>query len=204
MNQEQKQDQEPLLWISQTDQEVLDKMFQYKLDPLYQRPSHLDIWAQQAIILSKRSTCLFYEVGAVICTDDIMLSSGYNGAARGDVDPRIAGCARVVDGKIQEGQGLCRGSHAELNAIGNLTSSTVGLEDLQMVVTLHPCFSCAKQIVNKKIKKVYYVWEYGREKGVTTYLVDRGVEVEKYTSVFLQEWIELNGYDPVGLRYQRP
>ena len=200
MKQEQKQ--EPLLWVPDTDKEVLNKMFQNKLDRSYQRPSHLDILAQQAIVISKRSTCLFYEVGAAIFSGDIMLSSGYNGAARGDVDPRIAGCARVVDGKIQEGQGLCRGSHAELNAIGNLTSSTVGLEDLRMVVTLHPCFSCAKQIVNKKIKKVYYVWEYGREQGVTQYLIDRGVEVEKYSSVFLQRWIERNAYDPVGLRHQ--
>ena len=195
---------EPLLWVPNTDKEVLDKMFQYKLDRSYERPSHLDILTQQAIVISKRSTCLFYEVGAVIFSDDIMLSSGYNGAARGDVAPRVAGCARIVDGKIQAGQGLCRGSHAELNAIGNLTSGTVGLDDLQMVVTLHPCFSCAKQIVNKKIKKVYYVWEYGREKEVTQYLIDRGVVVEKYTSVFLQRWIERNGYDPVGLRHQKP
>ena len=194
--------EEPLSWVKDTDDAVLKRMFQNKLDRSYQRPSHLDIFAQQAIVISKRSTCLFYEVGAVIFSNDIMLSSGYNGAARGDVDPRIAGCARVVDGKIQEGQGLCRGSHAELNAIGNLTSSTIGLNDLQMVVTLHPCFACAKQIVNKRITEVHYIWEYGREEGVTKYLVDCGVEVKKYTSVFLQRWIERNGYDPVGLRHQ--
>lgn len=198
-----KDEQEPLAWIPETDKLVLDKMFQYKLDRSYKRPSHLDIFAQQAIVISKRSTCLFYEVGAVIFSGDIMLSSGYNGAARGDVDPRVAGCARVVDGKIQEGKGLCRGSHAELNAIGNLSSGTVGLDDLQMVVTLHPCFSCAKQMVNKRIKKVYYIWEYGREEGVTNYLRERGVEVEKYISRFLQVWIDRNGYDPIGLRHRQ-
>lgn len=194
--------EEPLGWVSKTEEDVLKKMFQYKIDRSYERPSCLDILAQQAIVISKRSTCLFYEVGAVIFSGDIMLSSGYNGAARGDVDPRIAGCARVVDGKIQEGQGLCRGAHAELNAIGNLSAGTMGLDDLQMVVTLHPCYSCAKQIVNKKITKVHYIWEYGREEGVTKYLIDCGVEVEKYTSVFLKRWIERNGYDPIGLRHQ--
>lgn len=61
MKQEQKQ--EPLLWVPDTDKEVLNKMFQNKLDRSYQRPSHLDILAQQAIVISKRSTCLFYEVG---------------------------------------------------------------------------------------------------------------------------------------------
>ena len=197
-------EQKPLTWVEDTDPTVVKRMFQYKLDRSYERPSFLDIFAQQAIVISKRSTCLFYEVGAIIFTDDLLLSSGYNGAARGDVNPRFAGCARIVDGKLQEGKGLCRGSHAELNAIGNLSSGTAALHDLKMVVTLHPCYGCAKQIVNKKIKKVYYIWEYGREEFVTKYLIDRGVEVEKYTSHFLQRWVERNGYDPIGLRHHEP
>lgn len=194
---------EPLLWLPKTDVAVVKKMFQYKLDRSYERPTFLDIFAQQAIVISKRSTCLFYEVGAVVFHDDLVLSSGYNGAARGDVNPRIAGCARIVDGKIQEGKGLCRGSHAELNAIGNLSAGTIGLSNLQMMVTLHPCNGCAKQIVNKKIKKVYYVWEYGREEFVTEYLRDLGVDVVPYMTPFLKHWIERNGYDPIGLRHHQ-
>ena len=193
---------EPLLWVPHTDETVTRRMFQYKLDRSYTRPRFLDIFAQQAIIVSKRSTCLFYEVGAVIFCNDIILSSGYNGAARGDVDPRIEGCARVIDGRLQEGKGLCRGSHAELNAIGNLSTGTMSLNGLQMMVTLHPCNGCAKQIVNKGIKKVYYIWEYGREPEVTDYLNRLGVEVERYTSTFLKRWIDRNGYDPIGLRHQ--
>lgn len=193
--------EEPLKWLPKTNEKVVKKMFQYKLDRSYSRPSHTDIFAQQAIVISKKSTCLFYEVGAVIISGDLFLSSGYNGAARGDVDPRFAGCARIVDGVIKEGAGLCRGSHAELNAIGNLSAGTIGLDDVQMIVTLHPCYGCAKQIVNKKIKRVYYIWEYGREEFVTDYLQSLGVEVVKYTSTFLQRWIERNGYDPVGLRH---
>ena len=132
-------EQKPLGWLDGADPAVVGKMFQYKLDRSFERPSFLDIFAQQAIVISKRSTCLFYEVGAVIFTDDLLLSSGYNGASRGDVDPRYAGCARIVDGKLQEGKGLCRGSHAELNAIGNLSAGTAALHDLKMMVTLHPC-----------------------------------------------------------------
>lgn len=197
-------EKEPLLWLPGTDPNVVKRMFQYKLDRSHERPKPLDIFAQQAIVISKRSTCLFYEVGAVIFCNDILLSSGYNGAARGDVDPRIAGCARIVDGRLQEGKGLCRGSHAELNAIGNLSAGTMSLEGLQMMVTLHPCNGCAKQIVNKGIKKVYYIWEYGRETEVTDYLEKLGVSVERYTSPFLKRWIDRNGYDPVGLRHHEP
>lgn len=188
-----------LSWTSNTDPDVLDRMFKKKLQVNYVRPSHLDVFAQQAIVASQRSTCLFYEVGAVIFYGvSHFLSSGYNGAVRGDVDPREAGCARVVNGKLEQGKGFCRGSHAELNAINNLTVSTLGLEDVSMIVTLHPCFSCAKQMVNKGIKKVYYIWEYGREEFVTSYLRERDIEVIKYRSPFLDRWINLNMYDPIA------
>ncbi|MBI5078163.1 MAG: cytidine deaminase [Candidatus Yonathbacteria bacterium] len=190
---------EVLKWVPGTDPKVLARMFKKKLQPDYSRPSHLDIFAQQAVVISQRPTCLFYEVGAVIFYDGShFLSSGYNGAASGDVNPREAGCARIVHGKIQEGKGLCRGSHAELNAINNLTVSTLGLKNVSIMVTLHPCHSCAKQIVNKGIKKVYYIWEYGREEFVTDYFRERKVEVIKYMSPILEKWIALNGYDPIG------
>ncbi|MEK7148299.1 MAG: deaminase [Patescibacteria group bacterium] len=190
---------EVLGWVPNTDPKVLARMFKKKLRTDYSRPSHLDIFAEQAIVISQRPTCMFYEVGAVIFYDGShFLSSGYNGPASGDVNPREAGCARIVDGKLQEGKGVCRGSHAELNAINNLTVSTLGLQNVSMIVTLHPCYSCAKQMVNKGIKKVYYIWEYGREEFVADYLRDRKVEVIKYTSPILEKWIALNGYDPIG------
>jgi dCMP deaminase len=196
----------PLGWIGRTDPKVLNKMYQYKLDRSYVRPTHLDIIAQQAVVISKRSTCLFYEVGAVIFKEQhgIILSTGYNGASKGDVDPRHEGCARIVDGVLKEGGGLCRGSHAELNAINNLSAGTFAVDDLSMMITLHPCYGCAKQIVNKDIKRVYYIWEYGREDHVTGYLERLNVEVICYKSAFLQRWIDRNGYDPIGLRHHEP
>lgn len=196
---------EPLGWLDGTGKAVIGKMFQYKLDRSYLRPSQLDIEAQKAIVISKRSTCLFYEVGATLFyvkNGLYHLSDGYNGASKNDVDPRVEGCARVVDGVLQEGKGMCRGSHAELNAIGNCPVDTATYEDVRMMVTLHPCYSCAKQIVNRGITTVYYIWEYGREEFVTDYLTARGVTVEAYSSIFLKRWIERNGYDPVGLRHQ--
>ena len=198
-------EKEPLLWLRRTDPEVVKKMFRYKLDRAYERPSQLDIEAQKAVVISKRSTCLFYEVGAslfYVKNGIYHLSDGYNGASRGDVDPRIEGCARIVDGVLQEGKGFCRGSHAELNAIGNCPVDPATYEDVRMMVTLHPCYPCAKQIVNRGIRTVYYLWEYGREEFVTAYLERLGVKVEKYSSAFLQQWIDRNSYDPVGLRHQ--
>lgn len=188
-----------LQWVPQVDQSVVEGMFSKKLKSNYVRPSHLDVFAQQAIVAGQRSTCLFYEVGALIFYGGShFLSSGYNGAVSGDVDPREVGCARVVNGKLEQGKGLCRGSHAELNAIGNLTTSTLALDNVSMMVTLHPCYSCAKQIKNKGIKTVYYLWEYGREEFVTKELERWGITVTKYSTPFLKHWIALNGYDPIG------
>lgn len=192
----------PLQWVASTSPAVLRKMFSSKLQPNFVRPSRLDIEAQKAIIISQRCTCLFYAVGATIFHvyegNFHHLSDGYNGASKGDVDPRFAGCSRVIDGELNEGKGLCRGSHAELNAIGKCPVDTSLYQEVSMMVTLHPCYSCAKQIVNCGIRKVYYIWEYGREEFVTKYLQDRGVDVIKYTTPFLDAWIQINGYHSVG------
>jgi dCMP deaminase len=190
----------PLTWVKNVKPEVLAKMLPHKLDPNYSRPTFLDTLAQKAIIISKRSTCVWNEVGAIIFypkgNNGFHLSDGYNGAVLGDVDPRFAGCARVVGGELREGAGLCRGSHAELNAIGNLTVSTFNYDNLGMMVTLRPCFQCAKQIVNKGIKAVYYLWEYDQDEHALDWLRVRGLKVEKYRSKFLDEWIAKNGYTP--------
>ena len=151
---------EPLVWLPGTDPAVVKRMFQYKLSQSYERPSQLDIEAQKAIVISKRSTCLFYEVGATLFfvkNGIYHLSDGYNGASKGDVDPRVDGCARIVDGAIREGGGFCRGSHAELNALGNCPVDTSTYDDVRMMVTLHPCYVCAKQVVNRGVKIIYYI-----------------------------------------------
>jgi deoxycytidylate deaminase len=192
----------PLQWVTRTKPEVLAKMFPDKLRADYERPRRLDIEAQKAIIISKRATCLFYEVGSTIFHvkdgNFFQLSDGYNGPSKGDVDPRFAGCARIVDGELKQGQGFCRGSHSELNSIGNSPVDTSLYDDVRMMVTLHPCHTCAKQIVNRNITTVYYIWEYGREEFVTQYLRDKKVKVEHYTSPYLEKWIALNGYHAVG------
>lgn len=199
-----KQEGTPLQWLVDTNHRAVGKMLSHKIAPIYLRPSRLDIEAQKAIIISKRCTCLFYEVGATIfhVTEGnfFQLSDGYNGASKGDDDPRLVGCARIVDGELKEGGGLCRGSHAELNAMGNCPVDTSQYHDVRMMVTLHPCYTCAKQIVNRGIRTVYYIWEYGREGHVTDYLKRLGVTVEKYSSPFLEQWIKINGYAPEDLK----
>jgi dCMP deaminase len=202
---EMSEERKVLQWVPQTKKSVLEKMHPHKLDPNYVRPSHLDTFAKEAIVISQRSTCMWYEVGAVIFDSrrNVLLATGYNGAARGDVDPRKAGCARVVNGKLQEGKGLCRGSHAELNAIAHFDGAMASSDYVELLVTLHPCYTCAKQIANINIRKVWYLWEYGREEWVTDYLQESGVAVERYRSNHLQDFVERIGYYPIGSMHPR-
>ncbi|MFA5934209.1 MAG: deaminase [Candidatus Paceibacterota bacterium] len=186
----------PLSWIKDVDPDVLAKMLPHKIDINYQRPSMLDIFAMEAIIWGQRSTCLFNEVGAVIFQQRRTLSTAYNGPAKGDVDPRDAGCARIIGGKLHEGGGHCRGTHAEMNAVSNLTISISNLEDVCMMVTLSPCYSCAKQLSNTSIKKIYYIWEYGRDPKAVQYLKDSNIELIKHTFPYLENFLALTGFTP--------
>lgn len=140
----------------------------------------MDVLAEQISAISKRSACLFHNVGAVIFKGDQVLSFGYNGPSKGDVHCYEVGCSRIVGGKIKKGIGLCRGSHAELNAIGNAAKNGVRIEGASMMVSLEPCKVCAKQIVNQGIKEVYYVFEYNQQEGVKEYLKKLGVKLIRY------------------------
>jgi dCMP deaminase len=167
-------------WVKNVSKGTLKKMIPEKISLSYKRPSFLDILAEQIITISKRSACLFYNVGAIIFKNDQVLSSGYNGPSRGDVHCYEVGCARIINGKLKEGSGRCRGSHAELNAIGNAAKNGVNIEGANMILTFRPCKVCAKQIVNQGIKEVYYLSDYDRDKDVENYLRRLGVKLIHY------------------------
>lgn len=175
-------------WAKNVPKEVLKKMIPEKIDASYERPTFKDILAEQILIISKRSACLFYNVGAIIFRNDQVLSFGYNGPSRGDVHCYDVGCSRIVNGELKESSGLCRGSHAELNAIGNAAKNGVNIEGASMMITFQLCKVCAKQIVNQGIKEVYYIFDYDRDKDVKNYLERLGVKLIHYQSKYLKKW----------------
>ena len=69
-------------------------------------------------LVAERSTCIRRAVGAVLVKEKRILSTGYNGAPSGLKHCLEIGCLReqmgVESGKMHE---LCRGIHAEQNAI---------------------------------------------------------------------------------------
>lgn len=116
---------------------------------------------EMAEVVKKRSTCLRRQVGAVVVKDKRILSSGYNGAPSGIRHCEETGCLReqlnIPSGERHE---LCRGTHAEQNAIIQAALHGVKIEGATIYVTHQPCILCTKIIINAGIKTVIYQGDY--------------------------------------------
>jgi dCMP deaminase len=122
-----------------------------------ERPSWEDYFMDITARVAKRSTCLRRAVGAIIVKDKRILATGYNGAPSGIRHCAELGCLReklgVESGKMHE---LCRGIHAEQNAIIQAAYHGVSLKGASVYCTNLPCSICAKMIINAGIQKIYY------------------------------------------------
>ena len=121
------------------------------------RPSWQTYFVDITFLVAKRSTCLRRAVGALIVKDKRILSTGYNGAPTGIKHCIETGCLReklnVPSGEKHE---LCRGIHAEQNAIIQAAYHGASIKDATLFCTNMPCSICAKMIINAGIKKIYY------------------------------------------------
>jgi dCMP deaminase len=100
-------------------------------------------------------------VGAVIVKEKRVLTTGYNGAPRGLKHCAEVGCLRekyqVESGTRHE---LCRGVHAEQNAVIQAAYFGVSVKDSTIYTTAFPCVLCAKILVNAGITEVVYKDDY--------------------------------------------
>ena len=130
------------------------------------RVSKIDTYLNCAEVFAYRSTCMKRKYGAVIVKDDVVISTGYNGAPRGfDNCSDLGTCPRIDRNMHQgEGYGICRAIHAEANALLNCSrQQTIGA-DLYLVGvnpgdnSIHeakPCPQCARSIIQAGIRNVY-------------------------------------------------
>ncbi len=132
-----------------------------------------------ADLVSRRSTCLRRSVGAVLVKDRRVLATGYNGAPSGLHHCLDMGCLReqlgVPSGERHE---LCRGLHAEQNAIIQAALHGVSVNDATLYCTNHPCVICAKMIINAGINAVVIRAIY-KDKLAEEILKEAGVKVSK-------------------------
>ena len=130
--------------------------------------------------VATRSTCLRRAVGAVVVKDKRMLTTGYNGAPSGTRHCKETGCLReklnIASGERHE---LCRGIHAEQNAIIQAALHGVSIKDSTLYCTNLPCSICAKMIINAGIKKIVYRSGYGDDLS-REMLTEARVEIIQY------------------------
>ncbi len=128
---------------------------------LMERPDNDEYFMEMAVLISKRSTCLRRRVGAVIVKDKRVLSTGYNGSPKGTRHCEELGCIReqmkIPSGTRHE---LCRGVHAEQNAIIQAAYFGVSVKDSTIYTTTFPCSMCAKILINAGVKEVVYAEGY--------------------------------------------
>jgi dCMP deaminase len=116
--------------------------------------------------VAERSTCLRRKVGAVIVRDKRILTTGYNGAPRGIRHCGDRGCLREkLDVPSGERHELCRGLHAEMNALVQAAVHGVGVEGSTLYCTNRPCSLCAKMLINAGVKRIVIGEGYPDELG---------------------------------------
>lgn len=122
-----------------------------------ERPSNDEYFMEMAQLVSSRSTCLRRKVGAVIVKEKRVLSTGYNGSPKGTKHCEELGCIRV---KMNVPSGtrheLCRGVHAEQNAVTQAAYVGVSVDGATIYTTTYPCSMCAKILINAGIKEIVY------------------------------------------------
>jgi dCMP deaminase len=107
-----------------------------------------------AQLVSERSTCLRRRVGAVLVRDKRMLSTGYNGAAHGLEHCDEVGCLRdKLHIPPAERIEICRGIHAEQNALVQAASFGISVNGAMLYCTHEPCITCSKMLLNAGIRQ---------------------------------------------------
>lgn len=112
----------------------------------------------------ERSTCLRRKYGAVIVNNDEIVSTGYNGAPRGETNCSDCGKCIREELNIPKGQRyeLCVSVHAEQNAI--ISASRREMEGATIYITGKevasgayanpaPCTICRRMIINAGITR---------------------------------------------------
>ena len=145
----------------------------------YKRPSWDEYFMKMASLVAERSTCLRHHVGAIIVKKKRVLTTGYNGAAKGVKDCFELGCLRdeleIESGTRHE---ICRAIHAEQNAIIQAGVHGINISNSTMYCTHTPCMICAKMIVNAGIKEVISYHDYADEEA-RKFLKEAGVNLRK-------------------------
>ncbi len=142
-----------------------------------ERPSWDEYFMTIANDVASRATCIRRKIGAVIVKDKRILATGYNGVPAGISHCTNETCIRSIN-NIPSGERheLCRGLHAEQNAIIQAAYHGVSINNADIYITNQPCSICTKMLINRGIKKYYYKDPYN-DKLAMDMIKEAGVEI---------------------------
>ena len=146
----------------------------------FTRPSWDDYFMTIVKDVATRSTCRRRRVGAILVKDKRIIATGYNGGPSGLAHCLDIGCLREQLG-IPSGQQheLCRGVHAEQNAIIQAARYGVNTDGSVLYCTTQPCVQCTKMLLNAGVVEI--VFEEGYPDGLALDLLNEsGIIIRKY------------------------
>ncbi len=142
------------------------------------RPSWNEYFMKMAHLTATRSTCLRSKVGAVLVRNKRVVATGYNGAPKNTRHCAETGCLRQkLDVPSGERHELCRGLHAEQNAIIQAAVFGVSTEGATLYCTTQPCVICTKMLINAGIEKIFVTERYP-DPLAEEFIREAGIEME--------------------------
>jgi dCMP deaminase len=115
----------------------------------------------------------------LLVKDKHIIATGYNGAPSGLKHCAEVGCLReklhIPSGERQE---LCRGLHAEQNAIIQAALHGQDTRGATLYCTHTPCLLCAKMLINAGVKRVVVANDYPDPMAVE-FLQEAGIPIER-------------------------
>jgi dCMP deaminase len=148
-------------------------------EKINKRPDWDTYFLEIAELVSKRSTCCRRAVGSGLVRDHRILATGYNGAPSKLKHCLDIGCLReqlkIPSGERHE---LCRGLHAEQNAVIQAALHGVNTKRSTLYCTNHPCVICAKMIINAGVVRIVIRDGY-HDKLAAQMLKEAGISVKQ-------------------------
>ena len=127
------------------------------------RPDRQPYYMGIAHAVRARANCLGSRVGAIIVRDDRIISTGYNGTPAGMPNCDEGGCDRCSN-RERYGAGaaydVCICVHAEQNAVIAAARFGIAVQDSDVYTTMRPCFGCTKELLQARVKTVYYLHDW--------------------------------------------
>jgi len=159
--------------------------------------------------VSKNSKCLSRQIGAVLVKDKSIISTGYNGPARGvkHCNERDLEFYKNLDGRnltniekdenicprrrfaYKSGQGLhlCQAGHAERNALIQSARNGISTKGTTLYCWCSQvCKDCAIEIINAGVDTLVYLVGSEYDKYSKTILLESGITIKTIISVDLE------------------